>query len=181
MRIKPFLSGANGEAVRSCKVLGKRMMDRRRRGAQVFWQGTAVAVQAVGTVVAFGVALSRSPDRTSWRSLAGVVLFVPSFALWLWARATLASRACFAVAAQAPPELITTGPYQYFKHPVYCASTLYAAGLLLIVGNTSALAALLLVLVPVQVYRSNAEDRLLHKRFGVYWEAWALRSEDLFC
>ena len=152
---------------------------RRAQGKGRFWQAAGLAVQAVLTLVAFAVVLARSRDRGSVRCLVGVSVFVPSFSLWLWARCTLAIRGCFAVGAQVPPELVTSGLYARFRHPVYIFSSLFAAGLTLVSGNYYALAAVILVAVPVQLFRARAEDRVLALRFKGHWTQWA-RSEDVW-
>jgi len=133
--------------------------------------------QLGGTCWALWTAYSQS-DKAGYtnpnRTLCGIIIFVPSTLVWLWARLLLAEAGSFSVMpwSEAPPKLVTTGPYSLFSHPVYLFSWLQGLGMLLIVGSGWGLLILVLFGVPVQLYRARSEDGKLRLKFKGYWENW---------
>lgn len=111
-------------------------------------------------VLIFGV-LFFKPPWTPMR-LTGFVLFVVAFALLTWARATLGNS--FSVTPQAKV-LVTRGLYSKVRHPVYVFGILFLIGLALYAGYPWVILPLLL-LVPVQVIRARAEEKVLIEKFG---------------
>lgn len=49
----------------------------------------------------------------------GLVLFLAGFSLALWARQHLGKNWGMPMTEKLKPKLITTGPYQYIRHPIY--------------------------------------------------------------
>ena len=84
--------------------------------------------------------------------LAGVIL----------ARYTLGQS--FSVAPKATA-LVTHGIYSRIRNPIYVAGTFLVAGALLMLGRPEALA-LLLVLIPIQIFRARREAAVLEAEFG---------------
>ena len=101
------------------------------------------------------------PPWTPMR-ISGFVLFVTAFALLTWARATLGNS--FSVTPEAK-ELVTGGLYSKLRHPVYVFGILFLIGLALYAGYPWIVLPLLL-LVPVQVIRAKAEEKVLTEKFG---------------
>ena len=93
--------------------------------------------------------------------------------MWGWARLELALNGSFAVGARAPARLLTSGPFSYFRHPVYVSSTLFAGAMCLIVGSVRGILTLVLLGIPIQLYRARAEDKVLKESFGHTWVQWA--------
>lgn len=50
-----------------------------------------------------------------------IIIQVCSFALMVWARITFGLRSFHATANTAKGELVTNGPYRWFRHPIYAA------------------------------------------------------------
>ena len=102
--------------------------------------------------------------RPPWTALrvAGAVLAVAGFTLLTLARVQLGD--AFSVTPQARM-LVTRGLYSRIRHPVYVFSMLGIAGLSLYL-RLPAILLLLLIIVPVQIVRARAEERVLEKRFG---------------
>ena len=92
----------------------------------------------------------------------GLFVAVPAFGLWVTARIQLGSS--FAIRAQAK-ELVTRGLYSKIRNPVYVFGALFITGFLLLIDKPLGLL-ILVVIVPLQVYRARKEARVLEEKFG---------------
>jgi protein-S-isoprenylcysteine O-methyltransferase Ste14 len=57
----------------------------------------------------------------------GVLLQVAAFLLFIWARITFGRRSFHVVADPTAGGLVTCGPYQFIRHPIYAAMCLFIA------------------------------------------------------
>lgn len=94
--------------------------------------------------------------------VAGLALTIPSFVLFVLARMQLGR--AFSVRAKATT-LVTTGVYARIRNPIYVFGGLMLAGAMLWAGQPRLLPCFV-VLVPLQVYRSRKEARVLEETFG---------------
>lgn len=94
--------------------------------------------------------------------IAGLCILIPSFLLFVIARMQLGQ--AFSVQARAST-LVTTGIYSRIRNPIYVFGSLSIAGFFLAANPPSWLLCLA-VLVPLQVYRSRVEARVLEEKFG---------------
>ena len=94
--------------------------------------------------------------------MVGLVIAVTSFAILTWARVDLGNS--FSIAPQAK-QLVTSGVYSKVRHPVYTFGILLFLGLAMYVSRPWFLMGAL-VLVPVQVARARAEEKVLIEKFG---------------
>ncbi len=67
--------------------------------------------------------------------------------------------------------LVTHGLYSRIRHPVYVFGWFALAGLVLYL-NQPVFLLLLILIVPVQVVRARAEERVLEQRFGEEYAAY---------
>jgi protein-S-isoprenylcysteine O-methyltransferase Ste14 len=108
-----------------------------------------------------------------------VALAAGSVALTLWSVRTLGRQWALAARLVEGHELVTGGPYQYVRNPIYAG----LLGMLLATGIawSRPLAIVLgtLVFCAGTVVRIRAEERLLRNAFGESWEAWAGRTPAL--
>lgn len=118
-----------------------------------------------------GLRLRPNPFLTPLH-ITATIFFIPTFVLWIVARYHLAINGCFAIFAIAPPRLVTTGLYSHFRHPVYLFSTLFTASFCVMIDNVYSLIALVLIGLPVQLYRIRQEERVLRERFRGGWSDW---------
>jgi protein-S-isoprenylcysteine O-methyltransferase Ste14 len=100
--------------------------------------------------------------------ITGLALTVFGFALLTIARVQLGNS--FSVTPQARA-LVTTGLYSRIRNPVYVFSAIGIAGFVMCIGRPTLLL-LLLVLIPVQVLRAQAEGRKLEEAFGEDYRQW---------
>jgi protein-S-isoprenylcysteine O-methyltransferase Ste14 len=97
--------------------------------------------------------------------IAGLAIAVPSFLLLALARVQLGK--AFSLQAKAST-LVTTGLYSRIRNPIYVFGGLAIAGLFLWI-NQPWLLLLFVVLIPMQVWRSRVEARVLTEKFGAQY------------
>jgi protein-S-isoprenylcysteine O-methyltransferase Ste14 len=95
--------------------------------------------------------------------VAGLAVAISSFLLLALARIQLGQ--AFSVQAKATT-LVTSGIYSRIRNPIYIFGGLTIAGFILW-ANQPWLLLLLVVLIPMQVYRIRKEERVLTEKFGV--------------
>ena len=94
--------------------------------------------------------------------IVGLSIAIPSFVLFILARIQLGRS--FSVEAKAT-SLVTTGLYSHIRNPIYFFGALMIAGI--IVWTTKPVLFLVfVVLIPLQIYRSREEERVLTEEFG---------------
>ena len=94
--------------------------------------------------------------------IAGLVLLVASLSLLSWARAILGNS--FSITPQAKA-LVTRGIYSKVRHPVYVFGALLITGIALYIPLHWLLLSLV-VIVPMQIARARAEEKVLIEKFG---------------
>ena len=141
-----------------------------RRRFRVFGL-TAVAVVLVNRVLTGG----SGQVHALALGIVGAVLFVAGIALAIWARVYLGRNWGMPMTQRAEPELVTTGPYRYVRHPIY-------TGLLLGLTGT-ALATDLFGLIVVAVlgasfyYSASVEEKNLTATFPTDYPAYRARTK----
>jgi protein-S-isoprenylcysteine O-methyltransferase Ste14 len=107
----------------------------------------------------------------------GAVVFVAGIGLAIWARVHLGRNWGMPMTQKAEPELVTSGPYRFVRHPIY-------SGLLAALLGT-ALATNLIGLIIVAVlggyfyYSATVEERNLIARFPNAYPAYRARTKKL--
>ncbi len=92
----------------------------------------------------------------------GLSIAIPSFVFFVLARIQLGNS--FSVEAKAT-KLVTTGLYSRIRNPIYLFGALMIGGI--IIWTTKPLLFLIfVVLIPLQIYRSRQEERVLTEEFG---------------
>lgn len=92
----------------------------------------------------------------------GLTLLLTSFAMLSWARVNLGNS--FSIAPKAK-QLVTSGVYSKVRHPVYVSGALLISGIALYIP-LHALLLSLIVIIPMQIARARAEERVLVEKFG---------------
>jgi protein-S-isoprenylcysteine O-methyltransferase Ste14 len=128
--------------------------------------GFIVAVIAIALLAVSGEILARQPLLMLVQALA-VVLMV-------WARLTFGLRSFNPGAAPTEGELVTTGPYRYWRHPIYAAVIIFVATAAISHATWKA-AALALIVAGGLYLRMRSEERLLATRYTAY-RAYAART-----
>jgi protein-S-isoprenylcysteine O-methyltransferase Ste14 len=94
--------------------------------------------------------------------IAGLAIAIPSFLLLVLARIQLGR--AFSAQARATI-LVTTGLYSRIRNPIYIFSALLLIGIVLLAARPLWLLCLA-ILVPLQIFRSRREARVLEEKFG---------------
>ncbi len=113
--------------------------------------------------VAFGFVLWRfAPAHWTMLPLIYLLLTVLGLVLLTLARIQLGNS--FSITPQAR-KLVTHGLYSRFRHPVYVFGTVAIVGLFLYMNHPLWML-VLIPIVPMQILRAHAEERVLEDRFG---------------
>jgi protein-S-isoprenylcysteine O-methyltransferase Ste14 len=111
--------------------------------------------------------LGWSPTR-----IAGAVIGLPSALLLVLARIELGGSFAVRPKAQA---LVTHGLYSRIRNPIYVFGGLAIAGGLLYVNQPLYLC-LLVILIPLQIYRARQEGKILEEKFGDEYRRYKSRT-----
>jgi protein-S-isoprenylcysteine O-methyltransferase Ste14 len=102
-------------------------------------------------------------DTNPWRAGLGLFLFVPGLGIAIWARLHIGRNWGSPMSTKDEPELVTSGPYQLVRHPIY--SGILLAG----VGTAVALSWMWLIAMVLAgvyfVYSATVEERYLTEQF----------------
>ena len=111
---------------------------------------------------------------------AGIVAQIAAAVLMVWARVTFGRRSFHAAANPTAGGLVTSGPYRYWRHPIYAAVLLFIwVGILSQDSPPSVPALLLAALATVMTgVRIQAEETLLRANFPEY-AAYAARTKRI--
>ena len=112
-----------------------------------------------------------------WLGLVGLLVFAVGTAGFIAARQALGRNWSQTVAAKQEPELVTSGPYRYVRHPMYGAGLVAGIGAAIVVGGPFVF--LVLTLLPIFLWRVGAEDQLLAKQFPAQYPAYRQRTKAL--
>jgi protein-S-isoprenylcysteine O-methyltransferase Ste14 len=102
----------------------------------------------------------------------GALISLTSFVLWITARMQLGNS--FAIAANAK-ELVITGLYSKFRHPVYYFSITALLGINIFLW-TFTITPVLIALIVVEVVRIRNEERVLAAAFGRRYRGYKRRT-----
>lgn len=109
--------------------------------------------------------------------VAGGILLIAGLGLAVWARIYLGRNWGMPMTKKEEPELVTSGPYRFVRHPIY-------SGLLLAVGGTALITNVywLIALVVVGayfIYSAKVEEQLMTTSFPATYPAYKARTKML--
>lgn len=113
--------------------------------------------------------ITRLATHQEWVLTVGFVVFLLGLLLAVWARVHLGNNWGMPMTQKQKPELVTSGPYAYIRHPIY-------AGILLaVIGCAITISLFSLIIFAMMsvyfIYSSVIEEKLLTTQFpGVYPE-----------
>ncbi len=117
--------------------------------------------------------------RGEWTQVTGLTLVVLGSALFIWARRTLGKFYSGHVSVVEGQPLVQCGPYHFIRHPAYAGYFLMSLGLALGYSSLPGLAAVILLLLPIMIYRLRLEDKLLAEQFGDEFKKYAAGTKCL--
>ena len=132
-------------------------------------------------VVIVALRLLRGNETFSIHSVAvqivGVVLFVAGLALAVWARIYLGRNWGMPMTERAEPELVTSGPYRFVRHPIYSGILLAILGSALC--TTLFWLALLVLLGVYFIYSARVEEQRMTGSFPSQYPSYKARTKML--
>jgi protein-S-isoprenylcysteine O-methyltransferase Ste14 len=117
--------------------------------------------------------------RAEWLQVTGLILIALGSALFVWARRTLGKFYSGHVSVVAGQLLVQSGPYRFIRHPAYAGYFLISLGLALGYSSLLGFAAIILLLLPVTMYRLHLEDKFLAEHFGEEFKQYAAATKRL--
>jgi protein-S-isoprenylcysteine O-methyltransferase Ste14 len=107
----------------------------------------------------------------------GVALCAIGLALAIWARVHLGKNWGMPMSLKVEPELVTTGPYAFVRHPIY------SGVLLAMLGSALVSVMIWLILFPVFcayfLYSARAEERIMATKFPNQYRQYRNRTKML--
>jgi protein-S-isoprenylcysteine O-methyltransferase Ste14 len=94
-----------------------------------------------------------------------VGLSVGAVGVILWILAILTLGSSLAV-LPGTSRLVTRGVYRYLRHPVYVGIVLTLCGLFLACGSKVCLAYVVVVVIPLNIFRARTEEQVLREQLG---------------
>ena len=140
------------------------------------WRFGIMLIEAFGFALFFGKARNMPLLRrhvlppSDVVLVAGVVLTWSGIAIALWARWHLGEYWSGRITLKEDHKLIRTGPYAYFRHPIYSGIDLAALGSGLAINQWRCAAGLIVIIFGFCI-KALREERLLRAQFGEEFEA----------
>jgi protein-S-isoprenylcysteine O-methyltransferase Ste14 len=89
--------------------------------------------------------------------------------LWISAMWTLGSSLAVLPGTD---QLVTKGVYRVFRHPVYIGIVLTLTGLFVACGSTLCLIYVMVVVIPLNIFRATAEEKVLLEQLGPAYQQY---------
>ena len=106
-----------------------------------------------------------------FRELVYVGLFVGAVGVLLWMAAMWSLGSSLAV-LPGTEKLVTKGLYRIFRHPIYMGIVLTLTGLFVACGSVPSLIYVLVVVVPLNIFRAKAEEEVLLEQLGPAYQQY---------
>lgn len=161
---------------------------RRREGSKPRERGSgrerAPVVANFASFVLFLVALvafqsSVAAPQALLLAASGSLLSVAGAFLVRRSRAELGSAWSLVADADQRTGLVTTGPYEIVRHPIYLGLVLLAMGQAIAFGSWPGLAIVLVGVVPTLAWRARVEERVLRHTFGEPYGEYQGRTRSM--
>ena len=134
------------------------------RGGVRRWAGSRVAVVLIlAVMLRAGVFGKHTANHSRTVALVGLAVWAVGLLVAIWARVNIGRNWGMPMTQRINPELVTTGPYAYIRHPIYTGIILGMVG--------TAIATSVYALIPVLilggyfVYSAHMEERYLASQF----------------
>lgn len=106
-----------------------------------------------------------------WVKVIGASLVLLGITLFSWSAMHI-NNALLGEVKPVLNNIVTTGPYQFIRHPVYLGITTSLIGLALSFDSLASLLLVFLLFLPSVIFRAKLEERVLKERFNKTWEQY---------
>jgi protein-S-isoprenylcysteine O-methyltransferase Ste14 len=110
-------------------------------------------------------------------STLGAILCAVGVAVAIWARWYLGRNWGMPMSVKENPELVTSGPYAYIRHPIYTGVLLALLGSALVVGNWEF--GLFVIFGLYFSYSARSEEKLMARTFPTQYPPYKQRTKTL--
>jgi protein-S-isoprenylcysteine O-methyltransferase Ste14 len=156
-----------------------------KRNARSVWRGLAVRLAIIAVLFAsfrthaFRQLSAQMPVAASHPVIGGigVLLCALGVATAIWARRNLGKNWGMPMAVKEAPDLITSGPYAYVRHPIYSGMLLALLGSSLVMGVW--MLALMVVLGAYFVFSARTEEQTMLREFPTQYPDYMRRTKML--
>jgi protein-S-isoprenylcysteine O-methyltransferase Ste14 len=107
----------------------------------------------------------------------GLILFASGLGLAVWARIYLGRNWGMPMTERAEPELVTSGPYRFVRHPIYSGILLAVLGTALVTNLYWLIA--LVILGAYFIYSATVEERLMTTSFPADYASYKTHTKML--
>ncbi|HUC87007.1 MAG TPA: isoprenylcysteine carboxylmethyltransferase family protein [Candidatus Saccharimonadales bacterium] len=107
----------------------------------------------------------------------GFIIFLLGIFLAIWARLYLGKNWGMPMTQKQDPELVTSGPYQYIRHPIYSGILLAALGSAL--ASSIFWLTIFAIMGIYFIYSAVAEERLMTKQFPKVYPMYKSKTKML--
>jgi protein-S-isoprenylcysteine O-methyltransferase Ste14 len=129
-----------------------------------------VIVVVIVALVHLGAFRGRATSAGPWRGSVGILLFVLGLACAVWARLHLGRNWGTPMTQKDDPDLVTSGPYRFIRHPIY--SGIMLAGVGTVIGLSWRWLIAMALVAMYFVYSATIEERYLAERFPDAYPAY---------
>jgi len=126
--------------------------------------------------VRYGDAIRPFGEFSARVGQAGAIVCVLGLAFAIWARVSLGRSWGMPMTLHDDPELVTSGPYRYVRHPIYTGMGAMLIGTSLVFPVAAIPCAITIVYT---IYAARREERDMEKRFPGVYPDYARRSKFL--
>jgi protein-S-isoprenylcysteine O-methyltransferase Ste14 len=136
-----------------------------------------VIVVLVIVLVRLGAFRGHGVSSDAWRAAVGLTLFAVGLGFAVWARLHIGRNWGTPMSRKNDPELVTSGPYRFARHPIYTGILLASFGTALALNWTwLAVAAVIGVYF---IYSATVEERYLAEQFPDSYPAYKQSTKML--
>ncbi|MEO5907983.1 MAG: isoprenylcysteine carboxylmethyltransferase family protein [Ginsengibacter sp.] len=137
----------------------------------------------IGSLIAFGLAVAGAlflvvKDYVFSKNILAIVIQLLSLGLMIWARMTLGLRSFHPTANTTKGELITSGPFRWFRHPIYASLIFFFIASLISFPYLETLIAVLLIIIGLFI-RMLLEEKSLKETYKERYETYSRQTKRI--
>jgi protein-S-isoprenylcysteine O-methyltransferase Ste14 len=102
-------------------------------------------------------------QSNKWLLSIGFILFIAGLLLAIWARLYLGDNWGMPMSLKQDPELVTTGPYRFIRHPIYTGILIAMLGSAL--ASSTYWLVILVIMAIYFIYSAIAEEKIMQRQF----------------
>jgi protein-S-isoprenylcysteine O-methyltransferase Ste14 len=146
-----------------------------RLGGALFALSLALGVAGPSLQLA-GLVAPVSGFDAPWAAMAGMTLFALGLVATLWSQLAMGDSWRVGVDTAARTALVAAGPFRWVRNPIFTAMAIATLGLTLLAPNVVSFAALVTLLVGLEIHVRVVEEPYLARTHGERYRQYAART-----